>query len=739
MKISLSIIIPALREEKIIARTLTKTADFINTHPELGNVEVVVVAADAGDRTEVIAREHAHLFKQYQVINSGPRVGKGHDVQTGILAARGAKRIFIDADLATPLKHLTAMNRALDHNEVVIGVRNLGGIHKGFIRKFLSNAGNLLIRWTLLPGITDTQCGFKGFSAAAAKTCFSVLKTKGWGFDMEVLARARRAGLAIGQIAIPDWREARAQAFVGDSKTGVAIQSLLELAQIKTLLIHERWPILQKLWWMIPMAGLTVAATLYFYDIGKWSIWFDEAFGAKLITYNPWELIVYTAVDVHPPLYYLLLQAWANLFGHGEAALRSFSAIAMLAALGVGFAFVRRYFGAKASYIVLPFLVLAPFLLRYAQEGRMYGLATLICISATFIFAHVHQPLTRHKKWWWAAYILLVIAGLYTHYYTGLIWIAHWVWHWCDTQQTGEKFFTKTWLWVYGLIVLGFLPWLPILIKQFAGVQAGFWIGPVSHQSLLNVASNTLAYHPQQELFGWTSVIFVVILVGLASLLYRTYKNLNDMTQQRIFTLLLYYAFVPIAVLFLVSLPPLKPVLVERYFIPAMLGFYLLIGVGLALAPRAKKWYHSKLLLAGLVLSFFVWGIVNAYQVGNFNYNQGITPNAKALMQAIEPRTGPSDAILVNSPYAFYEFDYYTTKNRTYFLDEAKIVGVIGSTAMLVGDPHLVKDLKTFGDTKKTVWLVGVGALNNSFPSNWKAGETITVGDYTATLYYTGN
>lgn len=732
MSINLSIIIPALREQKIIAKTLAKTADSINAHPEWGEVEVVVVAADAGDRTEAIAKEQAHLFKHYQVVNSGPRVGKGHDVQTGMLAARGEKRLFMDADLATPLRHLPAMVEALGDNPVVIGVRNLKTIHKSFIRAFLSRAGNWLLRLILLPGIKDTQCGFKGFSAAAAAQLFGALETKGWGFDMEILARARQAKLPITQILIPDWREARAEGLGGDSKTGVAVQSLLELVRIKFLLIGEQLPFLRKLWWLIPTLGLAAAAALYTHDIGKWSIWFDEAFGAKLITYTPWELIVYTAADVHPPLYYLLLQAWANMFGHGEVALRSFTVVAMLGALGVGFAFVRRFFSARAAYMTLPFLVLAPFLLRYSQEARMYGLATLICISATFIFTQVHQVNTKHKVWWWAAYIVLVVAGLYTHYYTALIWIAHWAWHWWDVRQTGGKFFTKTWLMVYGLIALAFLPWLPIFIKQFAGVQAGFWIGPVSHQSFVNIASNTLAYQQQNNLFGWFSVLFAAVLVGLIIVICRAYRSLQG-DKRRNFALLLFYAFVPVFVLFAVSLPPLKPVLVERYFVPATLGMYMLIGISLALAPLAKKFKAG---LTALTLGAFIFGIVTVYSVGNFNYNQNGRPDAKAVAQVITPRLGKDDAILVNSPYAFYEFDYYA-HGPTYFVDEANIVGFIGSTAMLVGDPHLVDNVAELGASKKHIWVIDGEMLSKPLPANWHALEKIKVENYTATLYRT--
>lgn len=738
MKIDLSIIIPALREEKIIGSTLTQLADFLRAHKELGEIEVIVVAANAGDRTKQVAQEHAHLFPHFKVIDSGRRVGKGHDVQAGLLAARGEKRIFTDADLATPLRHIPRMAKALDEHDVVVGTRNLRTIHKGLVRRFLSEAGTLLIRTILLPSIKDSQCGFKGFRAAAAEQIFGALKTTGWGFDMEVLARAKRAGLTIEQIPINDWHEAREQGLQGDNKTRVAVQSLVELARIKCMLTLERRPLMRKLWWLIPVVAFMVAGLLFSYNIGKGSIWFDEAFSTTLIQFSPLELIRLTALDVHPPLYYLVLQVWAELFGTSEAAVRSLSAICMIAAMAVGFVFVRRYFGKRASYVVLPFMVLAPFLLRYAQEARMYAMATLVCIAATYILARVHQKSTTHKPLWWVGYALLVVAGLYIHYYTALIWIAHWAWHLYMVRQSGEKFFSKAWFWTHAAVFIAFLPWLPIFVKQFAGVQAGFWIGPVSHQTLLNIASNVLVYHQQWELIGWWSVMFVAVIAGLSSLLYRTYKSLQGDVRAH-FALLMACAFIPVVVLFVLSLPPLKPVLVERYFVPAVLSFSLLIGAAIAIGPAAKRWYQSKMLLGALVLGCFSFGAAHVYAVSNYNYNQEQLPNAKNLMAAIEPQTNADTAIVANSPYAYYEFAYYTTKDRTYFLDADNVLGNIGSGAMLVGNPHLVKNLAAFGETKQYIWIAGAGkSLYVDPPSGWQELETVKVGDYLATRYKTG-
>ncbi|HEU5187795.1 MAG TPA: glycosyltransferase family 39 protein [Candidatus Saccharimonadales bacterium] len=732
MKIDLSIVIPALREEKIIGDTLQKVAGYLKTQ-KFGEVEVVVVAAHAGDKTEAIAKKHAHLFAHYQVINSGPRVGKGHDVQTGMLAAKGEKRIFMDADLATPLHHIAPLVQALDSHDIAIGIRRLNAIHKGIFRSFVSQAGNMLIRTQLLPGIPDSQCGFKGFTALAAEQLFSALQTKGWGFDMEILARARQAKLTIKQIPIADWHEAREQGLASDSKTSVALQSLQELARIKWLLLLDHWPAIARLWWIPPLLAFGLAGILYMQKIGEWSIWFDEAFSVALIQFDPAQLISLTAADVHPPLYYLALQAWASVFGESEAALRSLSAFCMIVAMGVGFLLVRRCFGVRAAYLTLPFLLAAPFLLRYGQEARMYAMATLICVLATYFFVLAQAKGEKLKTLWWILYIVTVIAGLYTHYYTGLIWIVHWVWHWYMTRQTGEKFWSKTWLIVYGAIFVGFAPWLYTFIKQFLGVQAGFWIGPVSHQTLLNIASTVLGYHQQWEFSQWTSVMFMAAIAGLALLFCRAYKATEGATRHY-FVLFMLYSFVPIAVLFVLSLPPLRSILVERYFVPAMLVFYLTIGVALALAPRAKHWFESKILISVTVLALMIWGATHVLTIGNFVHNQGLLPQAKPLMTQLQGRVTGNTALVVNSPYAFYEFEYYKLATHpVYFVDQDKIVGVIGSTAMEVGSPYLVPNLEAFGKTKDSVWILGIGdSPGIQIPQGWQENQQINAGTYFA-------
>lgn len=203
--IDLSIIIPAYQEEATIGKTLQRLADHMqaNHYPE---TEVIVAIGKSTDRTFEVACQQSHLFKNFVIINDIMPHTKGNNVQTAMLAARGSMSIYMDADLATPLHHIDETLRLLEHNDIVNGQRGITQIHKGH-RKFISIFGNMLVRAILLPGFKDTQCGFKGFRSPVAKQLFAKQKIESWGFDMEILALAKKMNYHIAQLPIPDWQD----------------------------------------------------------------------------------------------------------------------------------------------------------------------------------------------------------------------------------------------------------------------------------------------------------------------------------------------------------------------------------------------------------------------------------------------------------------------------------------------------------------------------------------------------
>ena len=234
-KIKLSLVIPAYRERGMIGPTLKETASFLEQHKLLDRTEVIVVAADGGDGTADISRSNARLFKHFVLVEPGEKVGKGRDVREGMKVAKGDYCIFTDADLATPLHHIPAMLEKLEAgSDVVIGVRNLEAKHSDLMRRWSSKLSNILINLLAVPGIRDTQCGFKGFTRDSGSFLFEKQTIMGWGFDIELLAIAQMTHCKIVTMDIDDWTDPKGESgLVGESQFGAMMRTLGELVRVR--------------------------------------------------------------------------------------------------------------------------------------------------------------------------------------------------------------------------------------------------------------------------------------------------------------------------------------------------------------------------------------------------------------------------------------------------------------------------------------------------------------------------
>jgi dolichyl-phosphate beta-glucosyltransferase len=230
--IDLSIVIPAHGEERRIGKTLDELSDFLrrNSYFERLNVEVVVAVNEVGDKTTDVARKKSKLFNNLQVL-SGDRVGKGRNVRYGMLQARGQYRLFMDADLATPLPHLQEFYEACQQADVVIGTRNLLTYRHKWLHGVFAYIGNAMYRFTGGAQVEDTQCGFKIFTADATKRCFERLTIMDWGFDMEVMAIVRAQKLQMKAIRIDDWHH-EPHSTHHESATGIALRTVKQHIRI---------------------------------------------------------------------------------------------------------------------------------------------------------------------------------------------------------------------------------------------------------------------------------------------------------------------------------------------------------------------------------------------------------------------------------------------------------------------------------------------------------------------------
>ncbi len=200
----LSIIIPAHNEENRLSKTLDQVITFVQN--QAYSCEVLIVENGSQDRTYEIAQEIAVQHPAFRVLRDEGR-GKGLAVRRGMLEAHGQYRFMCDADFSMPI---TEINRflppALDGCDIAIASREAPGAiryNEPTYRHLGGRAVNLMIRLLVLPGLQDTQCGFKCFRRSVADDLFRVQTLTGWSFDIELLYVARRRGYRIKEIPIP--------------------------------------------------------------------------------------------------------------------------------------------------------------------------------------------------------------------------------------------------------------------------------------------------------------------------------------------------------------------------------------------------------------------------------------------------------------------------------------------------------------------------------------------------------
>lgn len=201
---TLSVVIPAYNEAARLPPTLRRITAALAGRPH----EIVV--ADDGSHDGTAEAALALGLPGLRVLRAARNRGKGDAVRRGMLGAIGQRRLMTDADLSTPIEDLGRLDARLDAGaDVAIGSRAVAGaqveVHQPIYREAMGRLFNACVRGLLLPGLHDTQCGFKLWTADAAVRAFSSSVLDGFGFDVEVLYVAHRAGLRIDEVGVT-WR-----------------------------------------------------------------------------------------------------------------------------------------------------------------------------------------------------------------------------------------------------------------------------------------------------------------------------------------------------------------------------------------------------------------------------------------------------------------------------------------------------------------------------------------------------
>jgi glycosyltransferase involved in cell wall biosynthesis len=200
----LSLIIPAYNEESRLPTTLQKIDDYLKSQPF--SSEVLVIENGSNDRTFSIAQDFVKDHKNFNVQRTAER-GKGLAVRQGMLAATGEFRMMLDADLSMSVDQISRfVPPAQIETDIVIASREAAGAiryNEPSYRHIGGRVINAMIKLFALPGLQDTQCGFKCFRAKVAENLFSRQTILGWSFDVEILYIARLRGYSVVELPIP--------------------------------------------------------------------------------------------------------------------------------------------------------------------------------------------------------------------------------------------------------------------------------------------------------------------------------------------------------------------------------------------------------------------------------------------------------------------------------------------------------------------------------------------------------
>ncbi|MBK5353189.1 glycosyltransferase family 39 protein [Pseudomonas sp. TH41] len=487
--------------------------------------------------------------------------------------------------------------------------------------------------------------------------------------------------------------------------------------------IVQRWMRWAQEHWLLPI--LVLAALVRFYDLTAAAIWGDEGSSLLLSQYSLAGIWVHAAHDVHPPLYFLLLHGWIELFGDGIFSIRILSALPGIATVWLGVWLMDLLATRRAALLTGFLLALLPTAVRYSQEVRMYSLLGVLLIGATIALVYwVRHP---RRARYLVAYTLLMTAAFYTHYFTALCVLCHWLYLGLIRVQPGYRLrnIQRPGWWLANVaIMLLYLPWVPNLIdliQHMDQLKANGDVGWETPVTLGSLPSMLWSFLMQDDGENLPTLMFIALPLALLAI--AGVALARDRSVFRGSVLLVIYTALPLLLLFGMSF--ITPVFIERYLTAYALGLPMIVALAI------DRLYSGFRVLALTVLVLFVG--VELVGLKN-NATVDINDQISVMVDYVNQHFVAGDRIVTSDMLWYLSYVYYNRTDAKPLLYTPPLANGASSRPNAYGFGTLVTQdiyLDSLGSLPKgngRVWLIGTVDVPDEFaplPAGWQSvGET---------------
>lgn len=386
---------------------------------------------------------------------------------------------------------------------------------------------------------------------------------------------------------------------------------------------------------------LLVGFALRIHRLGDRAVWWDEGLASWAARQSWAQIAHWTAHDVHPPLYFWLLQLWRSAGGGSEFALRFPSALIGTLTIAVAYLLGKEVGGRRVGWLAALFLTVSRFGIDWSQEARMYALVALWAALALWAAMRVW----RNGRWpAWALYILCMSAGLYTLYlFVMVLVVVNLTWLLLvlpRARPKGQQFWQ--WSLAQTAVLLLFAPWLAYALGRIPTWTSA---SPLAFWDFLQIYWTTLVVGVPLNVAAYASYtlpVLVIFVGGVALLLWQTRQQ---PVAQRQAVLLLLGLLLPALVVYLVSLPKTNffyaPQIAPRYLIIFLSAYVVLLAWGIAQLEN-HFFPHLITALLTLVVLAAAWQGLRGYYAGRV-----LLDDYKSLARTLSAYAQPQDGVLL--------------------------------------------------------------------------------------------